>query len=185
MRKLLIGIPLLAFWCATALGLGAVFASRVDAGAFAPASVGWTTVSKSADESRASNTTLTNDTDLTFAMVANAEYRIRSHVYFATTATADFKYFISSPASPTKVYIHWRTMAGTSSGTPTLLFENGLPGVGRALDGAGIPGEVYVDVCHHNGANAGNWVWQWAQNTSDASNTTVLAGSYIEWKKVD
>jgi hypothetical protein len=34
-----------------------------------------------------------------------------------------------------------------------------------------------------NGANAGNLELQWAQNTTDASAATVLAGSTIEWLK--
>jgi len=33
----------------------------------------------------------------------------------------------------------------------------------------------------HNGANAGTFAFQWAQNTSDANVTQVLAGSYMEY----
>jgi len=46
-------------------------------------------------------------------------------------------------------------------------------------------GIVRMDGIIHNGANAGNFNFRWAQNTSTALNTSVLSGSHISYRKVN
>jgi hypothetical protein len=59
--------------------------------------------------------------------------------------------------------------------------DTALPG-STSLTGTGTTGGfVQFMSILHNGANAGYFRLQWAQNTSDAGNTTVLSGSYIDY----
>jgi hypothetical protein len=51
-----------------------------------------------------------------------------------------------------------------------------------SIAGAGTTGGfVEINGIIHNGVNGGVVRFQWAQDTLDASNTTVLSGSYLEW----
>lgn len=144
----------------------------------------WSTVRKTADETISSDAVLGDDAVLKFAMLANTKYTFRARIFFDTSAAADFKYRHSGPAAPTLVRIHRREL--NSGGTADLAST-----VDTAYSSADIAitsvlgtdgGYIELDGIIHNGANAGDFVFQWAQNTSDASNTTVRAGSYIEWQ---
>ena len=52
----------------------------------------------------------------------------------------------------------------------------------RSVIGTGgtTGGHVNGTILLQNGSNGGVVHFQWAQNTSDAADTTVLAGSYME-----
>lgn len=53
------------------------------------------------------------------------------------------------------------------------------------LTGTGTNGGfVMLSGVVHNGANAGTFSFQWAQNTSDGTATVVRAGSYLEYSVV-
>lgn len=157
-------------------------------GAFAPSQSGWTVVTKTADETISSDSTLSNDSTLLFTVAANTKYRFRSHVMFRTGATPDFKWQVTSPASPTLDRVH--RISAAALGTPVtqrvLSFTNlgVVSELGTAAAGADDGGFVQLEGVLHNGANSGSVAFQWAQDTSDASNTTVLAGSYVEYKAV-
>ena len=64
-------------------------------------------------------------------------------------------------------------------------FEPGkLPAIYNALEvtGAGSTGGFLdMDITWQNGANAGTFALQWAQNSSGGNATTVRAGSYLEY----
>lgn len=143
---------------------------------------GWTMVSKSANEARNTNTTLADDGALVFSMAASTKYRIRCRVWYDTAATPDFKYAIAGPASPTLVRIERRSCI--AGGTPANVTGLDQAAVGStALAGAGtVAGLVSFEAIWHNGSNAGTFSFQWAQNTSNGSDTTVLAGSYLEYQ---
>lgn len=148
---------------------------------FVPTPLGasqWTTVSKAADETRNSTTTLTVDDTLSFTMAANTKYRVRMMVVGYCAATPDFKWRHAGPASPTLVVLRRRAMYGTSSETNI--------GIDTAYSAADllISGETSFVIelfgVIHNGATPGDFEFRWAQNTSDAGNTTVRAGSFLE-----
>lgn len=167
--------------------LGALIPQRVEAGAFAPAQSGWTVVTKSADETRTTNTTLTADSALTFSMLANTKYRARGQVFYNSVTAADFKWSNSGPASPTLVrhsYISGRPVATPSFPGDTYGDYRGSTQMLNGAEDAGGGGYIHFDYIIHNGSNAGTFDFNWAQDTSDAGNTTVRAGSYIEYKAV-
>lgn len=139
-----------------------------------------TRVGKTSDQSKTSDTTLANDSALTLAMAANTKYEIRLVVFFDTGATPDFKYALVGPTSPTLTrFYRMRCVAG--SAPSTLALNTALPS--ESLTGTGTTGGyIEMVILWQNGANAGTFAFQWAQNTSDVGATTVLGGSYLEYR---
>ncbi len=145
----------------------------------------WNIVTKTTDESRTSTTTLADDSELFFAMEANKTYSIKIEFTYYCNNTPDIKFGINGPASPTVLYYRgvsngpnqsasaiapWPHTYGTATTNCTTTTGHG-----------GAEYTVYVK----NGANAGTFALQWAQNTSSATASSVLAGSYIEWRVID
>ncbi len=134
----------------------------------------WTKVNKTADESRNSTTTFSTDSALTFAMAANTAYQIRMFV-FVDAGAGNFKYQFTGPASPTSVRIMWfDTANGANASDTAYSTSHAFSGLANAW--------VMIDAVIVNGSNAGNFNFQWAQSTSNAANTTVLKGSYLEYQ---
>jgi len=131
-------------------------------------------VRKSADES-ATNNTLQNDDVLLFAIAANETWQFRFVVFVTSaSATPDCQMAVTFPAAATPVY----GLAGIDPASAT--FSNYVTTSGAALGvriGAGELVMVVIEGSVLNGANAGNVTLQWAQNTTNATATTVVAGS--------
>lgn len=155
---------------------GSITAAKLATGA-----TGWTTLSATADQSVASNTTPQNSTYLQFSMAASTKYRIRFYVMFDTTAAGDFKYTLSGPASPTLVHIE-RLHVEAGGTSPARGMLTAYP-ANVALTGTGTTfGYVKADMIVHNGANSGTFAFQFSQNSSQAdTGAIVLAGSYMEY----
>lgn len=121
---------------------------------------------------------------LQFAMAASTNYRIRGRVFYDTTANADFKYRFSGPASPAAVRIKTSTIIPAATALTDIRVETAF-GTSRSMVGAsGAGGYIEFDGILQNGVNAGTFSFDWAQNTSDAGNTILGAGSWLEWKAV-
>jgi hypothetical protein len=129
------------------------------------------------------NNTIQDDDTLQLSVSANKTYVIRMHVHYSTDATADFQYSLAFPSAPTVLTIVEET--GPPGGTVGFHFWQ------AAVSGQPIPGSVSATgwmediIVLQNGANAGTFKFRWAQNTTQAINTTVLAGSYLEYKQVN
>lgn len=144
---------------------------------------GWTTVTKTTDETINTDTTVTADSALLFAVAANTKYRFRVLAFFSTGATPGFKFSILGPSTPTLFKARnqfGNDSTGLNNSAVTTSYYSGVAVVGAGGGG----GFALVEAVLHNGANAGNIEFGWAQNTSDAGSTTVLAGSFIEYKVV-
>jgi hypothetical protein len=152
---------------------------------FASAWHPWNLSLKTVTTTIQSDATLNNDSDLAFPMAAGAKYIIRAMVFFTSDATADFKWRITGPASPTFVKLYRKNV---NPDTLTALRADYSLAYSAAdvVPGftAGTDGIVEWDALVHNGTTAGDFVFQWSQNSSNASNTSVQAGSYIEWMVV-
>jgi hypothetical protein len=137
----------------------------------------WTLVSKPTIQTKTANTTLANDTDLTFSVTSGTKYRVRGTVYFDTTAAGDFKYAIAGPAA-SLIRVHKRHQA--AAGVAYVTATDTAFATSTAVAGTGTAGgQVFFDVLFVATAS-GTFAFQWAQNTSDAGNTSVNAGSYLE-----
>lgn len=149
-------------------------------------------IAKTADETINASTTLQNDDHLVLPVVANAVYTFALDLYMteSTDFVGDFKMSFTCPASAT-FDMHgegahvtdlttgtssngeWIGKLATASAAATLGF-----GVGTGLTGVRVYGRLVMS------STAGNFQLQWAQNASDASGTTLKAGSYMTLTRV-
>jgi hypothetical protein len=145
------------------------------------ASDGWNILTKPTSTARTNNT-LAADPYLVLPMAANTNYSGTITLYVSASSGGDFKSRITGPASPTRVFL--AQVFFNSAGTPS----NRIASAYDTSDLAQTAGATFIirgqlNFTVENGANAGNLELQWAQNTTDASAATVLAGSTIEWLK--
>lgn len=142
----------------------------------------WTMVKKTSDTTRTASTTITADPALSFSMAANTKYYVRVRVFFDTTAAGDFKFRHVGPASPTLVRLRRTHIIPSATAFAGIAVDQAFSAADVAMAGTGTNGGyVEIEGVVHNGANAGTFSFSWAQNTSDAGNTIVRAGSYIEY----
>lgn len=134
---------------------------------------------------RTATVTLANDPHLSFPVDAGGIYVFDFRIFFDTTAAADFKLALTGPASPTGLRFARGCIAPSATAWSSVGVSTAY-GAGLALVGTGTTGGY----CEgrgilQNGANAGSVAVQWAQNTSDAGNTSVLPGSTLYYAKVN
>ena len=136
-------------------------------------------VAKGADTARSLTTALAADPDLTVAVLANSLYVVRFSLPYkgAATGTGDLKFGFSVPpgatfaggfigvTNPLGVYL----VSVTASST---LISYG--------NGTGNPLWCEVTATLTTSATAGNLTLTWAQNTSNATATTLMAGSSLQ-----
>lgn len=145
---------------------------------------GFSIVKKTADENRANTTTLTNDAALTIALAAGTTYHIRGKIFLNTAnATMDYKFALSYSGTTSSI-ICKRTYAaaGAVAGTDNenTLAQNTI--IGSTAVAATTTGIAYVEIdVTISTTTSGTFGFQWAQNTSNGSNLTVLKGSYLEY----
>lgn len=137
------------------------------------------TAYKASDETVNNSSTLQNDDDLYFAIAANEVWGFHFILDYLSGTTPDIKFAVTVPSGA--------TIAGGLLGMASGSVSRGmirLSGVAVAQDGLGVtPGaHNYMTTIHGfvvNSTNAGNVQLQWAQNTANASDTKVLAGSHL------
>lgn len=144
----------------------------------------WTMVLKTADETRTNTTTLADDSSLKMSMAANTKYVFRTQIFFNAAATPDLKWRHSGPASPTSISITRRQIIAGGTSIGTIAEDTAYSALDIAVAASGGVGIIWIEGVIANGANAGDFVFRWAQNTSDAAATTILAGSWLEYMKV-
>jgi hypothetical protein len=145
----------------------------------------WKIAVKLLDEARTSDSTLTDDDELFFAMAAETKYAIRGVIFFDTAATPDFKFAFAGPASPDLVRIFRRHVDPNALTAEVTASEIAYTSSTSVAAGTGTTGGVLTfDAIVHNGATEDDFAFQWAQNTSNASATTVRAGSYLEYRAI-
>lgn len=131
---------------------------------------GW----KTADTSRASNSTLSNDPDLAVSVVAGATYEVDITLLFSSDITPAFKNAMAIPTGATS------TLANYSS-------TNGYRLSGTTVDTWTVANTT-VRAIRYSGTlicpNAGTYAVQWAQNTSNATAAVVRAGSIMVLERV-
>ena len=134
---------------------------------------------KTADTSRASNTTPASDPDLTITVAANAFYQVTAYFLFegSNTASQGIKWTWSVPASTT---FRYHAVYSSASGVATV----GVSYVGTDVNAAGTNGAGSLRGLSVNGtlftsAASGLFTLQWAQNVSEASTVTLHAQSSL------
>lgn len=129
-----------------------------------------------------SNSTLASDSELQFAMAANMTYVIRGQIFLNAPATPGWKIGATGPALPTRVISSTRALDDTSAVTNYGVSAYGTINANNPAATRNLVVEIYMVV--KNGANAGTFAIQFAQNVANAAATTFFKGSYIEYKAV-
>ena len=150
----------------------------INSGATAP----WTLITKTALEQRQSTTTLAVDAVLKVPMVANAKYNARFYVRGSQAAASGLKYGFNGPAGTVAVR---STGRHTSFGTaPAGYVSNTYETTGKAFtNGSAARHWIELHVQVETGATAGDLQFTWAQNSSEATNASILDGSYVEYNR--
>lgn len=125
------------------------------------------------------STTLVNDTQLLIAVPANTNCIFTSRFLYTSGTTPDIKFGFTYPVGTTGSY----TLYGIASGGSALNAFHQTETSVSALEGGTAVACTMVG-SFSIGANAGVVQLQWAQNTQTASNTQVLAGSFIRLDQV-
>ena len=130
-------------------------------------------VIKSADETVNNSAALQNDNHLTFAVDANDEWTFRFVVQAQSGVTPGLQFAVTAPSGATCDISFIDAEGAVTSSNVACGVSSGL------LAGNGVTDVYEITGSVRNGATAGNVTLQWAQQTADASNTTVYAGSYL------
>ena len=129
-----------------------------------------------------SSTVLVDATGLITSIAANQIAHIRFYLPFSVGAAGGLKFQIVGPAAPTNVQtgivIYDTVTPAVISGqqTSSTAFSNALAVAGSHYG--------YVECDWKNGANAGNISLQVAQNSSNGTPFTLLAGAWMEVTKL-
>jgi len=137
---------------------------------------------KSADQVTSSHTTLINDADMRFAVAANSLYEFHAYVRFASPTGGDWKSSFTVPAGASAHFQRLgRDISGNFAGDSEWLDTDSVTSQGR---GAGTPTNAQFMGVLITGGTAGNLIFQWAQQTSNAGNTTLYANSYLTGRRI-
>lgn len=148
------------------------------------------TATKTSGESVVSSTVLQNDNELVIANIpANSTWTIDAFLVWQGNETGDIKFAF---AFTTPATVNWAISGGDSLDTAynagatrgrTQYFAsaNQTSSPTGAIDMAGSTSPLHgrVSGLLANGSSASTLQLMWAQNTSNATSTTVLAGSWL------
>ena len=125
---------------------------------------------KTADTSRASVTALAVDSDFTLAVVSGATYRVELVCRITTGAGG--------------MNINAVTPAGSGSMSKTSLDTNAAFNTAIPLTTTAVTLNSYKYIGYFTATFGGNFQINWAQNSSNATNSTMLAGSYLTLERI-
>jgi len=132
---------------------------------------------KAVDETVNNSSVLQNDDDLLFSVLANEKYAVELHLNISTGATPDWKANWTKPAGATVTHCMAYNNTGTFQDWKTT--DLGIVSSGSGAEAIHIWAAVIV------GGTAGTIQFQWAQDTANASNTIVKAGSYMIAQRIN
>ncbi len=165
----------------TNLNLAATIASNASAYIPVFAKITSTSTAKNA------NTTVSDVTGLVVALTAASTYIVDAYIIYQSSTTADIKIGWTTPTSVTGTWGLFGPSLTATTQDSTIQF--GTPGSWASASTAGGVGATSLiarasGVIVTSGGNAGNLQLQMAQATSDATDTTLRANSYVTARKV-
>jgi hypothetical protein len=134
---------------------------------------------------RASTAVATADTAIDFSVAASRNYEFKYVIHYDTPTAADFRYTVTGPSSVTAVQMTHRyiapgaTVATVAISTVFSFTDVVIPEV------SGTAGYVEVDGIVHCSTTAGTVAFCWGQGTTDAGNTSVYKGSYVQYSRLN
>lgn len=163
-------------------GLTVVYDNGVPSLSFTVSNQIWTEVMKTATTTIASNTVLANDAELLFTMLANTTYEIEGELHLSVSSVSGQKSGISGPAGPTAIRA-WEVESDNNN-TSTISYVTSYTGLRTNTPGADRQVKKRVKMTIENGANAGTFAYQFAQNVSSVTVLTVRKGSWFRYRTV-
>jgi hypothetical protein len=137
---------------------------------------------KSADQTITSQTTLINDADMRFAVAAGATYEFHVYLRFSSGTGQDWKSSFGVPAGANCRFQRLgRDLTAAFAGDAEFQASDSVTSQGRGV--GNISNAQFMGVLFTAGT-AGNLIFQWAQNTSGAFNTTLYANSYLTGRRI-
>lgn len=135
-------------------------------------------VRKTSDQSVTSSTVLVNDTALLMAVAANEVWRFEMMLFWAAAATADLKWTFTAPAGATyNASTVYPFAAGGGNASIQQVIAAAVDFDLEVQDAANNLTMFYGLIV--NGGTAGNLQFQFAQNASSATPTTVKTHSTL------
>ena len=137
---------------------------------------------KSANQTIISQTTLVNDADMRFAMAAGAMYEFHGFIRYSSGTGQDFKHSMSVPAGADARYQVLRVnTSGVFAGNAEFGAADSVASQGN---GVGTIVSTTIFGIAYTGGTGGNLIYQWAQNSSGAFNTTLYQYSYLSGRRI-
>jgi hypothetical protein len=137
---------------------------------------------KSANQIITTQTTLINDADMRFAVAANSVYEFHAHMRYASPAGGDWKSSFTVPAGASAAF---NRVGLNASGAPVSGTDfTDASSVTSQGQGAGVLLTADFFGWIVTASTAGNLIFQWAQLTSNAGNTTLFQYSYLTGRRI-
>jgi hypothetical protein len=139
---------------------------------------------RTSTQSVTSSTVLVNDNQLSVTVDANAVYDVRLFYHYTANAASDIQIAFTQPAGSThsNTYLHGFTVgavSGTDDAISAAATNPALGGIGSGTDAA-LQWESVLTTA----GTAGTLQVQFAQATSGATATSVLAGSKLILQRI-
>jgi hypothetical protein len=144
----------------------------------------FTLIKKSADLTRTSNASISNDSDLITTLLANSTYIVE--IGLAVSAPAGgggFKYAIDYTGTQVTLQSQLETNNFGGSNTTINVGSGATIGVASPLGGTILAAGTTLRGIIST-STTGQLAVQWAQNTSNATGTILAMGSYIRLQKI-
>ena len=138
------------------------------------------TAVKPADTGRNTTTTMTADPDLQVSVAANCNYHVKAIIQYkgGTNGASDAQFTITVPASSTGFYLAIRRQI-TGPLTTNIDWTAFGSATNAGTNGTGVTLPLVLEASLTTAGTAGTVAVGWAQNTSNGTNTTVIAGSQL------
>ncbi len=154
---------------------GVITLDGVDAATLVPI----ISAAKTADTDRTETTDFADDPTLVLTPAINTTYILTGMIGHVSNTTADFKFEFGGPSSGATIQVHsGGGLGGTSTSRSFLLTSSFnqsrfISIVNTSRHFLWLSGVITI------GSTAGDIAFRWAQNTSNAVDTTVTAGSWL------
>jgi hypothetical protein len=129
-------------------------------------------VLKTSDETINESEVLQDDNDLYFSVSANKMYAFKLVLHFNSGTVPDFNCAFSVPSGASFVGKMFEDVSRVWQITAS----------GHNCTGIGSNKTIIIQGTFIVGANSGTVKFQWAQDSEDSANTTVLQGSFLSYK---
>lgn len=127
------------------------------------------------------SSTLVDVPQLSLNVAANERVLFRLNLFYNTATGADFKYQVAVPSTPTLYRQLTEGMAPDDTAVDLAIATTSA--AVSILGAANTNGFLRVTGVLVNGSTAGTIQFKFAQDAATASDTTVYAGSFLEYRK--